>query len=526
MGSYRCWRRNGVTVLKEDKQLVYREFDQLVTGYGWGVTSKGVNDMDGVIILDREEGNSVEKFETKFTGDFLYRVGTQNAVNVGTLFQAKDGAEINNSGVYVSITSQHDDNIIMGSFTTSTVDNNEDGAVDWKDGRLTFKKTGVVKVTIQDYDYCTPTILYLEVVDAKNITSATGSSNTDVVLLNDVKINSGATVTYDNSFVYGNGFTFDVSGGLTKYVSSQGWGIINLSNGATLDNLVITGDVYGIYGAYSDNDYNTAAVASLSGTIQNCWISNCAAPVMLRGTTTIMDTTLYRGTVANAIIKGGVNTFENVTTVNCNDDRAIVGAGIVIHNDANEKTEIILNGTLKQYNFLCETPEPNDSNAKILYDAMFDDSCNGYQFGTSPNRYVNTGIISMTDAFGADNITDNASTGYTGQAVTINVQGINVNGYVYTQPNNVGLVDNGYAETNDIHKSKIQGDYLPAFEFDLGDQEISYDGDSDSRYLYGVTIYIKNITLFFNFSGIPPFFIKNFAINTNTTYWLIVIAYN
>ena len=58
---------NGVEVLKEDKQHIYLEFNNLVTGYGWGVTSKWVGELEGVKILDREVADSVEKFEGKVT---------------------------------------------------------------------------------------------------------------------------------------------------------------------------------------------------------------------------------------------------------------------------------------------------------------------------------------------------------------------------------------------------------------------------------------------------------------------------
>ena len=60
---------DGKEVLKEDKQLVYREFNQLFTGYGWGVTSKGLTDFTGTESLIKvSEGqyvSSVKKFESK-----------------------------------------------------------------------------------------------------------------------------------------------------------------------------------------------------------------------------------------------------------------------------------------------------------------------------------------------------------------------------------------------------------------------------------------------------------------------------
>ena len=146
-----------------------------------------------------------KKFETKFTGDFLYRVGNDanTPVSLGTLFNAKKGAKINNPGVYVTI-----DNIVEGTTATGTFTPNTS---DWTKGTIKFSGTGVVKVTIQDYDYCAPTVLYLEVVNGKNITTAQSSlDGKDVVVLNDLEIQSNGTVHYNNCTVYGNGFTFSV----------------------------------------------------------------------------------------------------------------------------------------------------------------------------------------------------------------------------------------------------------------------------------------------------------------------------
>ncbi len=440
------------------------------------------------VIEDEASLNSLNKylpkdaFEIDFpnTEKYLYRVGNKNSINLQTLFtsvEERNTATAANGTTFQPVLTNVSYSVTIGE--DKKVTNTE--TTEWNK-EIDFENdfTGIATISIWD-EYSRPLELKVEVVDAENITTATGSNGTDVVLLNNVKISNDGAVTYSNCTVYGNGFTFDVCGGLKNYVSSQGWGIINLNNGAVLDNMVIVGDEYTVFGAYTNNEYNTAAVASDNGVIQNCHISHCAAPVMTRGTTTIKDTTLYGGTVANLIIKGGKNTLENVITANYDDKRAITGMGIVVHSDASDTTKLILNGTLKQYNFYSETDVPTDANAKTLYNAMFADSCSGYHFGTSPERYVNTGVISMTSTFDGSDIIDNANTGYTGVAVTVS----GFNGYVYTQPKTKGSVDNNYVEATDTHKATVQGDYLPTFTFDLGDQEISYDGDSDSRYLYG-----------------------------------------
>ena len=212
---------NGVAgVLKEDKQLIYREFYNLVTGYGWGVTSKGVDDMDGVTILDRKVADSEVKFETKYKDydTYLYRVGNENAVSLETLFSAVAGKKINESGVYVTIDRVYDTDNVSGTFTANTSD--------WEKGTIKFEGTGVVKITIQDYDYCTPTEIFVEIVNATNITNANVATAIDVAnvaVLED--ITNTCEVSYTGN-IYGNNFDFST-------------GTVNIG-GATVDDFVIT----------------------------------------------------------------------------------------------------------------------------------------------------------------------------------------------------------------------------------------------------------------------------------------------
>ena len=559
---------DGQDDLKEDKQHIYLEFNNLVTGYGWGVTSKGLTDLKGVEILDITQGEheksvvkfeavndttefefgsvvtigklfaakentgvdididnvqvtvspadksstvvgtyvanttdwtqgaltfsgtgaatvtitdyyfctpttitvtvkerqSVEKFETKFTGDFLYRVGNASGstVTLGTLFT---GTDVKSASVDVNF---------------ETVAGNASGTynaniTDWTAGTIQFAGTGVVKVTITDNDYCIATELLLEVVDATNITSAKGTtSGGDMVLLCDV--NTSTYVNYWNCTLWGNGFTYSLNGAPTAYNSKQGKGILITKN-ATLDNLKIVGDIYTAYGAYTNQDYfNTAIDVIEDTTIQNCYIANCAAPVRARNNVTIKNTTLYGGAVANLIIESGTVTLEDVTTANYDDGREVVGLGIVVHSDATEAAKLVLNGTLKQYNFISESKVPTDTYAKNIHSAMFGTSCSKYHFGTSPNCYVNTGVVSMTAEFNADDITDNANTGYVGSTVTLS----SIDGYVYTQLNTSGSVNNNFPE----YKSTTKGAVPPSYSFDYTDKNYLAKTEGTNDYCY------------------------------------------
>ena len=172
--------------------------------------------------------------------------------------------------------------------------------------------------------------------------------------------------------------------------------------------------------------------------------------------------------------------MEDVTTANYDDGRSLVGMGIVIHSDATESAKLVLNGTLTQYNFMSESKVPTDTYAQKIHETMFGSSCSKYHFGQSPNRYVNAGIVSLTKLFNAEDITDNANTGYVGTEVTVS----GVNNYVYTQQNTSGAVNNGYDKENDPHVATTQGAVAPTYSFDYTNKNYVAKTDGSNDYCY------------------------------------------
>jgi|GEM_PF-2942778 len=140
-------------VLKEDKQHIYREFDQLVTGYGWGVTSKGIGEMDGVTILDREVADSVVKFDKAVADGTTYWTGAE--VTIGDLFtensEIPDILAINSENVQVSVSPVGATSTAGAMYTANTDD--------WTEGTLTFSGKGAAEIIITDYYYCIETRL-------------------------------------------------------------------------------------------------------------------------------------------------------------------------------------------------------------------------------------------------------------------------------------------------------------------------------------------------------------------------------
>jgi len=423
--------------------------------------------------------NKADKFTKKFDKDFLYRIGNANTAEIGYLFGETETA-VKLSAVNVTIENVAGD--AAGTFTSNAT---------WTSGTLEFTGTGVVKVTISA-DGAESKTLNLEVVDATNLTSATGTTTGGAfVLMKDV--NASSYVNYWNATIYGNGFTYSLNGAPTAYNSKQGHGVLVLKN-ATLDNMVIIGDVYDSYGAYTNQDYYNAAIdcnpENTDTVIRNCYIANCAAPVKTRGgNVTIENTTLYGGTVANLIINSGTVTLNDVTTANFDDGRKLVGMGIVFHSDATENAKLILDGTLKQYNFMSEEKVPTDTYAKQIHSAMFGTNCEKYHFGTSPNRYVNAGIVSMSNAVTIEKVEDKAITGYAHTEVTLGDK----DGFVYSQLKTVGTVDNDYDFGSDVHVATAYGAVEPAYEFDytVKNYKAKEEGNNDFCYEENNTVYIS-----------------------------------
>ncbi len=151
---------NGEEVLKEDKQHYYLPFNQLFTGYGWGVQHIPVYNgedyaFEGITILDREVADSVVKF-TSIAKETYFENTT---VTVGELFEAKDNldVEIDTDNLQVFVTPADETSTVEGTYTPDTTD--------WTKGTIEFTGLGNATITITDYYFCTPTTIEITVAE-------------------------------------------------------------------------------------------------------------------------------------------------------------------------------------------------------------------------------------------------------------------------------------------------------------------------------------------------------------------------
>ncbi len=483
---------NGESIRVEDHRHIYLPFSQLFTGYGWGVSSKGITDFAGISTINIDEvdtKDSVEKFESKFTGDFLYRVGNKNTVTVGSLFKYKDSVaeeDKNGSGVVVSVEKVDENMTVGGTFTANTSD--------WTKGTIQFSNTGVVKVTIQDYKFCTPTVLYLEVVDATNATTAASATSNNIVLLNNV---SGSFSVSNNHTLYGNGFTVTLPTSYEAKSTAGFVGYITMNNG-NLDNVRIEGPVYpvmNIYQSQSINNetqkeeyfYNSILINGGNCTISNSYISGSRTAVCIRGGNNVVveNTTLSGGAFANMQV-AGVNSLvlRNLTTVQ-EDVTDTYGKGVTAHGMGiyvdSSVANITIEGSLDQYNWLSyDQWKSIVGTYESFFPAFFSDSkFEPYQGKRDNTTYVNIAFVFACDWNAAKLNVENQTSKLPYQkldGITIKTPEGSVTGGVYSVANQKTVTDDMYYAPS--YKSIGYNPVAPTFDWD---NSVNHDDNDDAN---------------------------------------------
>ena len=153
---------NGETVLKENNQRLYLPFNQIFTGYGWGVKHVPINGYAGVTILDEAYAGSVKKF-TALKNNGI-QVAPDGTYEIGKLFADAEveGFDVKGDRVQVTVSpvigTYGDDQALVEAVYAPDNDN-------WTKGTITFVNnvSGWVDITITDYDRCIPTTIRVQV---------------------------------------------------------------------------------------------------------------------------------------------------------------------------------------------------------------------------------------------------------------------------------------------------------------------------------------------------------------------------
>ncbi len=474
----------------ENNQAIYLPFHQLFTGYGWGVNSVGLKEYSGITIEEfkdisggieeGEQEESVVKFETKFKGDFLYRVGNQNTVALGSLFAAKDGVTISSSGVVASIVKVDENSNVGGTFNNE----NKDGKTDWTAATIKFSGTGVVKVTVQDYNFCTPTELYLEVVDATNATGATSATKNNVVLLNDCGFSS-LEVSGGYS-LYGNGFTMTCAS--DSAALDMGYSFVTLNNG-TLDNVQIVCPNFDYAVLYKSNmtesgnrkettdktryfNVKSGVMASGNSQILNSRVSGARAAVNVTGGNVVIDNSrIELGAVASVLV-GSANslTLRDVTLVQkptestYDSSKTLMGFSVLLVCDADgNAAPVTLEGDLVQNAWVDEsdTQYVPSAGQSIVSTVLGKTEYLHDIDGDGTKESLNLGFAYMPESLASKvnttTITDNRTNKDTVPYDYAEVSILNGKTYVYSYKNTNGTGDS----------FKTEGEYTPNEQGDI-----------------------------------------------------------
>ena len=242
-------------------------------------------------IVTVTNSETVDKFDIVFpnTNTYTYRVGNMNSVSIGSLFKALDGKTIGN--VTVTVTALEDGATVSGETTPN--------ASAWNNGTIQFKHTGIVSVTISDDNKAKPVTLNLEVVDAKNATTAASATANSVVLLNDMNF---STIEVSGGYtLYGNGFTMTAPNDVRYHAMNAGFVTLN---GGILDNVQIKCPNFSHSIIYNKNITEDANQHAYDSNSQN--YGNVRSAVMADGNSSIVNSYVHGGRAAVFVRSGNV----------------------------------------------------------------------------------------------------------------------------------------------------------------------------------------------------------------------------
>jgi len=405
-----------------------------------------ITDTVAITVVD----NSASPFEVnnitngvKMGETYLFRVGNGNSFTLNKLFKTSKAPDAITLKIY-------DASKTSGTGTRTEIDTSGSGFKatytsgltkdNWASSTITFSGTGVAIIEVTT-EQGTAT-LAVEVVNGKNVTSASDFSGaTNYVLLNDITWGT-ANKTAISGTIYGNGFAINAQSFTSDTTNSNN--ALFYLNGGTIDNVVINGPVYPelIYQSEvsSSRPYYVAGIYTTgNATISNSYISGFREPVMASGTSLYVEnTTLVGGNYCNLWLQTGSLTLKNVTTVQkptaaTIGSGTVLGAGIIVDSGISNTCEITLEGTLNQYNWVTESDKQYlDSKIQSLASNLTNNSNLYHQVGGT--KYVNTGIVFMGTRTKTvnDNRTNKGSVPYGAVNVSMSMMGVTANTTVYT----------------------------------------------------------------------------------------------
>ena len=454
-------------------------------------------------ICHETDGDALGVITPKFTGDFRYRVGNQNAVQLSSLFDiGKHRVNLN----------------------TETING---ASVKIDSTSLQFNGTGIVKITLESACTCKNDNhyfeLYLEVVDAVNATSATSAKSNNVVLLNDVSL---STIEVSGGYtLYGNGFKMTATS--DPMYDTMRAGFVTLDNG-TLDNVQIICPNFSyaiIYNNQIKNEANTAkpsddsndargnvrsaVMATGNSKIVNSYVHGGRAAIFLRSGNLLVDSSTISGGAAANIhaLSAQSLTLRNATLIqkpfkdNVHEtDKTLMGFSVLLECGKDGfSTPVILEGTLIQDAWINESYvkyTPSEASS-IVTNALAKTEYLHDLDGDGKNESLNLGFTYIPqDTNGktdTSNLSDNRTNSESVKYEAVDVGTVLASAKVYSYTNKNGTAD----EFKDVaeYVSTAQGATAPAVSFTDTNADRSFETKfdaNDGRWESTLTIDLKS----------------------------------
>ena len=352
----------------EDNQAIYLPFHQLFTGYGWGVNSIGLEEYGGITIekfgLDIDEGeneSSVDKFVAK-TEINLSEINAGDTVPVYDLFEATgSNVEIKNDTVVVSVTDLTNTGV-TADFTRGAT---------WDKGTLKFNSVnGLVKITIQDYYFCNPVSVVVEVGNFQTADRFAKKFNNESFTY---RVGNENAFTVGNLIGLASNVTTEDIGDITVTVTAKNGGELSVvtadDSSWDADKIKFAQDFTGLVTVtITDDNYSTPVELELE--VVDAVNATTATSATANNVVLLNDCGF-----SSVEVTGGYTLFGNGFTMTCGSDSASLSFGEFVKLD---------NGTLDNVQIVC----PNYDYA-ALYNSQLKSGDNRSVTTNGTTRYYN-----------------------------------------------------------------------------------------------------------------------------------------
>ena len=467
-------------------------------------------DANGVVLFEKtfvvavEDNSAVGLKKNQITSTvqmgekYLFRVGNIGNFMLGKLFspaEANKAVKVEAVNIYdaagTTYTSEgeaeykHINSESAGGFWGECTIN----SAEWDKSTIKFGGTGVAIIKV--ITSAGNVELAVEVLNAKNVTSASDFSGaTNYVVLNDIAWGSSKDVEISGT-IYGNGFAINA----TTYQPTVSGNTAMFALSGTIDNLVINGPIYPEV-SYSGEQYYVAGIYTTGNAkITNSYISGFRSPITANGSSLYLEnTTLKGGNYANLWLQTGTLTLKDVTTVQAptkvtvGGNNEAMGMGIVV-NSGVSASDVTIKGAFNQYNWANESDANSmDSDVKSLVSTIFNN--NDLTHNVNGTKYINTGILFLGQNGTVVNAEQTNNSNYESLTVSGKFMGVNVSAKVYTYASTNGSIST--VPSYSSYAPNKQMTLEPSFKYSpvLGTKPADVANASNYNYMENGVIYI------------------------------------